>query len=937
MSKAIETLSGSDATAFRQALKPHLNAVLTEDGFTRQALDDAVAAAGGIASSAAQEVVDTVPGLVQPIADRALAAAGFPTLVEANTFAPNMTAGQRTTVSTTDTGTHAAVAGEVRLDGTAATVGEAIPNGGVYEKQAGGALLRVESTEDQLAGVQRAAADLAAQQATAAVRVTASTGRPIGAALVTGTNNTGNSFIPLKPAAEVRTYYQVRAFNPSSSARVITLRRATLVSGVWTPVAGSDVTVNLPAGPGAVSAAINFVVQPGEYPVISSASGSFTVTAETADQGGYYLANQSTTGAIGAAVINTRPQIALDYTYAAVTGEDYNATKAEIASEFSALEAVYTIGLKAGVRPAGSGSSGANLLRVLEDVSPYHGEIRRVRYEGRAVGTAYVGVYADDGTNITLVESAPVPVLVGWHEYDLPYPLKIAPGQHPGVFNSPAVIASYGNVYRVPGGNQKNYFLPATTGNPATFPKTTPNIGSRPQIGFDIHYTQNLSEVAAKLDELTSGRALAGLGSRSPVVPLAAADVPAITDVMHALFAGDSTSIGTESVPLYSTSTRYPGLQKTFGSGPRSDRPGNDWGGTIVTPGTTTMIDMIEFQDTSAGGSPLGETSLSALTAGLIERGIMAGVQGTIWFGSTAGRGGITLTGNGMVKGTGPYKKLIGHAQDACTLVVADGKTYSVPFIVVCIGDNETASSAPNVPQYADELRGFIEAVNVDIPAITGQTTPIHVFFVQTPRQGNRVNVMAITEVARTHRLAHVLMPTVYLPRPSDGIHYSTPGSMEVGAFAARAAAQLIFERREPDWLEPKTAWDDGSYIYCRFRVPVAPLRLNIEDLNWSPDFGLRVADDNGTVPISDIRIVDGDTVRVTPGRARVGTTVFRAGLDYYVSGVSTPATPPAFPGGSGANLSDSTPGVIAVPGYSQSAAHCCPSFQIDVAKFAAP
>lgn len=99
--------------------------------------------------------------VIEGATQEARRAAGFPTLSEANTFAPNMTTGQRTTVSTTDTGTHAAVAGEVRLDGTAATVGEAIPNAGVYEKQAGGALLRVGSTEDQLAGVQAVRAEAA--------------------------------------------------------------------------------------------------------------------------------------------------------------------------------------------------------------------------------------------------------------------------------------------------------------------------------------------------------------------------------------------------------------------------------------------------------------------------------------------------------------------------------------------------------------------------------------------------------------------------------------------------------------------------------------------------------------------------------------------------------------------------------------------------------
>lgn len=139
---------GIPASGANEPIKPEIRAAL--DALN---LDIVSAGAGGDP--------DAVRAIIEPARNDAVAAAGFPTLSEANTFAPSMTTGQRTTVSTSDTGTHAAVAGEVRLDGTAATVGEAIPNAGVYEKQAGGALLRVGSLGEQISTEQAALAESA--------------------------------------------------------------------------------------------------------------------------------------------------------------------------------------------------------------------------------------------------------------------------------------------------------------------------------------------------------------------------------------------------------------------------------------------------------------------------------------------------------------------------------------------------------------------------------------------------------------------------------------------------------------------------------------------------------------------------------------------------------------------------------------------------------
>lgn len=79
--------------------------------------------------------------------------AGFGTRAAAIAFAPKMATGEPTYVRASDAGTHAAVAGEVRLDGTAATAGEMIPNAGIYAKQASGVLWRVGSLDSQIAAM----------------------------------------------------------------------------------------------------------------------------------------------------------------------------------------------------------------------------------------------------------------------------------------------------------------------------------------------------------------------------------------------------------------------------------------------------------------------------------------------------------------------------------------------------------------------------------------------------------------------------------------------------------------------------------------------------------------------------------------------------------------------------------------------------------------
>jgi len=92
-------------------------------------------------------------------ADDAQTFAGFTLRADAIAFAPKLATGEHTTVQASDTGTHAAVAGEIALGGAAATVDALIPNAGVYAKQASGSppIWRVGDLDSQIATLAAAA------------------------------------------------------------------------------------------------------------------------------------------------------------------------------------------------------------------------------------------------------------------------------------------------------------------------------------------------------------------------------------------------------------------------------------------------------------------------------------------------------------------------------------------------------------------------------------------------------------------------------------------------------------------------------------------------------------------------------------------------------------------------------------------------------------
>lgn len=122
------------------------------------------------AARLAQGFYAGLTAVVQPSVDDALAAAGFNLRSDALAFASRMATGEVTAVyGEAANATRAAVTGEYRLDGTAATAGDQIPLNGRYTKQSSGSpiLLRTGSLDSQIAKQSETGASGAAASASA--------------------------------------------------------------------------------------------------------------------------------------------------------------------------------------------------------------------------------------------------------------------------------------------------------------------------------------------------------------------------------------------------------------------------------------------------------------------------------------------------------------------------------------------------------------------------------------------------------------------------------------------------------------------------------------------------------------------------------------------------------------------------------------------------
>ncbi|MGT2433522.1 sialate O-acetylesterase [Cupriavidus basilensis] len=389
----------------------------------------------------------------------------------------------------------------------------------------------------------------------------------------------------------------------------------------------------------------------------------------------------------------------------------------------------------------------------------------------------------------------------------------------------------------------------------------------------------------------------------------------------HVIVYGQSNGVGSYATPVISTSQPYSGI--TFAGGPRSSKAGSVGG----NPGTGSTISLIENTAIADGGSAgtEGESACSSAANYAVE--IMAEQTGQlpsshVIFASNAAHGGYNMAQ--LSKGAAWYQLLLDQASEAHALAAAAGKTHAVHVVTWQQGE-ANVSLATTQAAYRTAMDALQADIETDIKAITGQTSPVMLLTYQTVWNVATFPDIALAQLdaARSNGKITLTTPVYHLPHVVDNIHLTNVGQHLLGKYIGRAYASVMAGKKAPH-IYPVSATLRGQALKVRFFVPYAPLVLDVRTLAATQDYGFRVVDSSGTVPISSATIgADGETVEFVLGRATTGTVSVKYALDYLGAGLS-------ITGGASGNLRDSNQEVCTVSGSTYHLWSVCPHFSLN-------
>ena len=162
------------------------------------------------------------------------------------------------------------------------------------------------------------------------------------------------------------------------------------------------------------------------------------------------------------------------------------------------------------------------------------------------------------------------------------------------------------------------------------------------------------------------------------------------------------------------------------------------------------------------------------------------------------------------------------------------------------------------------------------------------------------------------------------MPR-ADGTHLTNVGYIWLGHYFGRAYKQLV-SGKKPKWINPISATARTTTLTIKFDVPVLPLRFDSITLPNTTDKGFKVVDDTGTLTLSDIKVINGDSVQITLNRALGANPVVRYAIDYLGTGCQ-------FTSGASGNLCDSDLSTVTINSSVKPMFNACPHFKLNIIK----
>ena len=385
-------------------------------------------------------------------------------------------------------------------------------------------------------------------------------------------------------------------------------------------------------------------------------------------------------------------------------------------------------------------------------------------------------------------------------------------------------------------------------------------------------------------------------------------------------------------------STTQPYSNITFTGGVKSTKSGGTgWnaglGGfkPLVEDNITGDYEATNYRgETVCSGAAKYATELRAIDDGLAT-------DSHIILASTAGHGGYSISQlskasadvthdstNTVVSPTNWYGVLLDQLTAAKTLATADSKTYGVPVVGWLQGEADRTMTAAT---YVSNLIALKNDIKADAHTATSSTDPMYFLTYQSPYGAALSDTQVhLAQLAAAQQDDDIFLasPCYFMPS-ADGTHLTNVGYIWLGHYFGRAYKQLV-SGKKPKWINPISATARTTTLTVKFDVPVSPLRFDAITLPSTTDKGFKVVDDTGTLTLSDIQVINGDSVQITINRALGTNPVVRYAIDYLGTGCQ-------FTSGASGNLCDSDLSTVTINGSVKPMFNVCPHFKLNIIK----
>ncbi len=369
----------------------------------------------------------------------------------------------------------------------------------------------------------------------------------------------------------------------------------------------------------------------------------------------------------------------------------------------------------------------------------------------------------------------------------------------------------------------------------------------------------------------------------SAALSSATAQVTEIDYINQILSTGQSLSVGVASSPALTTTQPYSNLMLSGGVG------GLGAGGSFI---------------------PLVESGVETISSSMANT-ITANDTGNDFDVAVSLHGVSGYTYSQLKKGTGPFSTGMTQVTNAKSAAIALGRTSRVIGVTTIHGetDNYNGVSGATYQGYLEEWQNDYDT---DVKAITGQSNEVILFLDQMSSFMSSYANDATSEIpiyqlyaAEENPSEIVLVAPKYFFNYSDRHHLTGASTRWLGEYYGKVIKKVVLDHETWRPLSPDLATRSGNIIDVDFHVPAGVLAFDTTLVSSRTNKGFEYYDSTSSATISNVEILDSDTVRVTLSGVPTGAN---QRIRYAYTGTPGTNTGAQNAGSAAGNLRDTDP-----------------------------